>query len=114
MEADWLAKQTAKVNSDSHHSCYAMMGANSKPIKILLWRDQYDRYRKDRIFRNTSYISTYVWNAKGKPVVLREANRKTASAYYQLKLMHGYFKAYVDHPSYSRINFVHNVIPRPC
>lgn len=95
--ADKLAKiATGKRPSRYAKTSYAMIGMVIKSEIKEMWKDCSEKWIKDSKAKNTpNYAKKYSWKLRKQLVTPPNTPRKTASAFYQLKLGHGYFKEYL-------------------
>lgn len=94
--ADKLAKAATTITSTSNQISYAMIGTQIKQKATAEWRDKLEKYdQKNPHKSRTSYRNFYPWKIRSKLIVPRGTARKTASAFYQMKLGHGRFRDYL-------------------
>jgi ribonuclease HI len=95
-KADSLAKLAAKEPPSSDITSLAMTGIKIKQIGTREWQQVLAKYTPNAIHRNpNTYASKYSWKTRKKLSVPTGTRREIASAFYQLKIGHGYNKAYL-------------------
>ncbi|PVH73204.1 hypothetical protein DL98DRAFT_354752, partial [Cadophora sp. DSE1049] len=86
-EADELAKLATKRPPESDETSLALMGIKAKQANNLEWL---------RLLKpNTTYDKTFGWQTRQKLLLPKNTKREVSSAYFQLKLRHGYIKSYL-------------------
>ena len=94
--ADSLAKIAAKEPPFSDITSLAMTGIKIKQIATKEWRQVLSKSTPKVIQHNpNTYAAKYSWKTRKKLSVPMGTRRETASAFYQLKIGHGYNKAYL-------------------
>lgn len=95
--ADALAKAATFIPPSYSTTSFAMLGLRVKQIKTVEWNQKLSKNSlQQRPTTSThSYRKLFRWELKSKLRVPQGTPRQTASALYQLKLGHGYFKAYL-------------------
>lgn len=94
-EADSLAKQAAESAPQENQTSLAMVRVKARSILKEEWLERLASYAEEARSRNPqSYACKYRWRV-GKTLRIPPAEREPASAYYQLKLGHGYLKSYL-------------------
>src|ERR1700727_350455 len=93
-EADKLAKLATKLEPSTNETSFAMLGVKIRQIGITEWRTQLAK--QPRTLNPASYSRIFPWKIQAKIQLPSGTKRELASAYYQLKLGHGYFKAYLN------------------
>jgi ribonuclease HI len=88
-KADELAKQASKRASDSQETSWAMYGLRVKELKSIEWAKAIELADRKKGLRKRSY------KLASKLKVPQGTKRLIASTYYQLRLGHGYLKAYL-------------------
>lgn len=86
--ADDLAKEGSMLPPVSGHTSWTFWRSRARQAVRREWRLQ-------TLKRETFYKETFGWKGKKRLDIPENTARKTASAYYQLKLGHGYFRAYL-------------------
>ena len=71
-----------------------MLGVKIRQIGITEWRTQLAK--QPRTLNLASYSRIFPWKIQAKIQLPSGTKRESASAYYQLKLGHRYFKAYLN------------------
>jgi hypothetical protein len=95
-KADSLAKLAAKEPPSSDITSLAMTGLRIKQIATKEWQQALAKYTPKAIHRNpNTYAAKYSWKTRKKLSVPTGTRREIASAFYQLKIGHGYNKAYL-------------------
>ena len=64
-------------------------------IKLFEWRAMLDQYDQIATTNTTSYKKHFSWKLSSKLQLPTGTRRELASAFYQLKLGHGYLKSYL-------------------
>ena len=95
--ADTLAKAATFERPTSHQTSYAMLGLRMKQQRIREWKHSIEvRSAKSKTSNyHYSYRKRFEWKLQSKMLVPMGTQRKTASAFYQLKLGHGQFRSYL-------------------
>jgi hypothetical protein len=94
--ADSLAKAAAKKTPSTYTTSLAMTGIKIKTLASQEWQQTLTKYTPQAIHHNPStYAAQYSWRIRKKLSVPMGTRWETASAFYQLKLGHGYNKAYL-------------------
>lgn len=73
---------------------FAMLGTKIRQIRIHEWNKHIQDY-KDQRHTTLSYGRLYDLKTRGKVSLPRGTKRELASAYFQLKIGHGYNKSYL-------------------
>jgi hypothetical protein len=96
-KADQLAKAATTIPPSSQHTSFAMLGVKIRQIKNKEWHEKLARYTRNTNPSDNqhSYRKEFPWKISSKPFVPQGTKREIASAFYQLKLGHGYFKSYL-------------------
>ena len=100
-DADRLAKRATKEQPSTERTSLAMLGLWIKKTKMNEWNtalEKHSRKARAKRLRNpnpSSYMAIFPWKPATRVQIPTPTNRTTASAYYQLKIGHGYFKAYL-------------------
>jgi hypothetical protein len=95
-KADSLAKLAAKELPSSDITSLAMTGIKIKQIATKEWQQVLAKYTPTAIHRNpNTYAAKYSWKTRKKLSVPTGTRRETVSTFYQLKIGHGYNKAYL-------------------
>ena len=98
--ADSLAKEATTLPPDpyelsSNETSFVVLGLRIKQARLAEW---YDILRKSDLRPSSnpaSYSRKYSWKTHSKIQLPPRTRRELASAFYQLKLGHGYFKSYL-------------------
>lgn len=99
--ADSLAKSASHLAPDSLDTSYAHLGSQIRKQQSDSWLGLLEN---QRISNNlASYSRKYPWNPRFK-IQLPKTSRKLASAFFQLKLGHGYLKSYLYRLGHSTSN----------
>jgi ribonuclease HI len=95
--ADILAKGATLIRSTNKTMSFAMLGFKIKQIKTTEWKRklQKDTETTHQYNNPHSYRKQFRWCLKSKLMVIADTPRKTAGAFYQLKIGHGYIKSYL-------------------
>ena len=94
--ADELAKEATHLAPYTFYSCLAMTGANIRTQGQAEWLEHVHESTQVAISRNANcYASRYAWRLKKQLSIPPGTKRQHSSAFYQLKIGHGYFKAYL-------------------
>jgi ribonuclease HI len=94
--ADSLAKAAAKKTPSTYTTSLAMTGIKIKTLGSQEWQQTLTKYTPQAIHHNPStYTAQCSWRIRKKLSVPMGTRREIASALYQLKLGHGYNKAYL-------------------
>ncbi|PVH73105.1 hypothetical protein DL98DRAFT_552810 [Cadophora sp. DSE1049] len=99
-KADLLAKVATTIYPTQHQTSFAMIGvkirqkAREEWMKIL----KKDSLATINTTHPLSYKKTFPWKLRTKLSVPRGITREVSSAFYQLKLGHGYFQSYMQRP----------------
>lgn len=105
--ADQLAKSATLISPSLNQTSFAMVGVKIKQQNNLEWRQILEK-NKARSRHHTPYYSYrkhFAWIIRSKLRAPSGTPREVASAFYQLKLGHGYIKAYLhrfNHASNAR------------
>jgi hypothetical protein len=80
-----------------------MLGAKIRQIGITEWRSELAKYTRTASvnLNPASYSRKFPWKIQARIQLPSGTKRELASAYYQLKLGHGYFKAYLNRLGHS-------------
>jgi ribonuclease HI len=92
--ADSLAKAATIVAPSSHTISYAYLGSQIRNIATQEWQEVLDQY--DTLpSRNQAYKKQFLWKLRTKIQLPLGTKRELASAFFQLKLGHGYIRTYL-------------------
>jgi hypothetical protein len=92
--ADSLVKAAAKKTPSTYTTSLALTGIKIKTWASQEWQQTLTKYTPQAIHHNPStYAAQYSWRIRKKLSVPMGTRWETASAFYQLKLGHGYNKA---------------------
>jgi ribonuclease HI len=96
--ADALAKEATKDGLViSETTSYAYLGTEIKKIQTSEQRKEYEIYKKKTMStKRTSYAKTYPLTLTTTIKTPRELPREITSAFYSIKLGHGYFNSYLE------------------
>lgn len=85
---DQLAKEATKLEPDSEETSFAYLSQRARELRQSEWL---------AIASKTSsyYSKTFSWKLQTKVQLPKGTKRELASSYYQLKIGHGYLKAYL-------------------
>lgn len=92
--ADALAKNGTTQPPDKNETSFAMLGMKISQIGTSEWGTLAQAY-KDQRHKGLSYANLYHIKTRGKIALGAGIPREIASAFFQLKLGHGYNKAYM-------------------
>ena len=94
--ADELAKLAAKRTPGTSTTSLAMVGIKIKELASKEWWASLQRYSPKAIEKNpNTYSSRFQWKTGKRLAIPPGTKRELASAFYQLKLGHGYNRAYL-------------------
>jgi ribonuclease HI len=101
--ADALAKQATRIAPSTHHTSFAVLGCKVRELNATEWQamlDQPSRQQNQQNQQNqnqnpNSYRNQFPWRLWTKIQLPPGTKRILASSFYQLKLGHGYIKAYL-------------------
>ena len=87
---DQLAKEATKLEPDSEETSFAYLGQRARELRQSEWLAIASKSS------GLSYYSkTFEWKLQTKVRLPKGTKRELASSYYQLKIGHGYLKAYL-------------------
>jgi hypothetical protein len=89
-----LAKAAAKKTPSTHTTSLAMTGIRIRALVHHEWKQVLTRYTL-QLTNYSTYAAQYSWRIRKKLSIPLGTRQETASAFYQLKLGHGYNKAYL-------------------
>jgi hypothetical protein len=78
-----------------------MLGLKIKELKIKEWYDLLNNAKGKTNYNRFSYKRHFPWHIQSKLRTPAGTPRKIASAFYQLKLGHGYLKSYLQRVKHS-------------
>jgi ribonuclease HI len=94
--ADSLAKSAAKQTPISNITSLAMTGIKIKGLATIDWQKILSKSTPQAVQNNrNSYAATYSWKIGRKLKIPLGTKREIASAFYQLKIGHGYNKGFL-------------------
>ncbi|RDL42413.1 uncharacterized protein BP5553_02392 [Venustampulla echinocandica] len=94
--ADRLAKRATLEEPSSNSTSFAYLGMKIKAIRRAEWLSYLTNYTTNKPNSNpNSYTRKFIWKIGARPLIPPNTKRETASAFYQLKLGHGYLKSYL-------------------
>ncbi|RDL32487.1 uncharacterized protein BP5553_08943 [Venustampulla echinocandica] len=94
--ADRLAKQATLEEPSSNSTSFAYLGMKIKGIRRAEWLSYLTNYTTNKPNSNpNSYTRKFIWKIGARPLIPPNTKREIASAFYQLKLGHGYLKSYL-------------------
>lgn len=99
--ADLLAKSATFIIPQSTKTSFAMLGLKIKELKIKEWYDLLNNAKGKTNYNRFSYKKHFPWRIQSKLRTPAGTPRKIASAFYQLKLGHGYLKSYLQRVKHS-------------
>ena len=95
--ADLTAKKGAFDPAPDFPTSLALIKTKINQIAMDQWNSKYLEYStKARIVNTATYSNQFQAKIQKKIIIPRETKRKIASAFYQLKIGHGYFKSYLN------------------
>ena len=92
-EADKLAKQATCIQPSSNYTSFAFLGIQINKVMKSEYSLFLETNKKSKSL--SSYASRYLYKVSKKILLPSGINRETASSFFQLKLGHGYLKAYL-------------------
>lgn len=96
IEADTLAKMGTEDPPNEVPTSQAFIRAKSRQITSDNWFEDFSKYKEKAQRKNPStYAGQYPVMIKRKMSSYQKVERKIISAFYQLKVGHGYFKSYL-------------------
>jgi ribonuclease HI len=99
---DKLAKEATKLEPISDTTSFAVLGTKIKQASTREWHQILKEAEQKQKSRNPhSYIQQFPWKIRKKIQLALGTKRATASAFFQLKLGHGYIKSYLHRLGYS-------------
>jgi hypothetical protein len=94
--ADQLAKAAAIMHPTSNLTSLALTGIKIKDITHQEWIKVLQQYKDTAVKKNpNTYASKFRWRIRKRLSIPVGTKRKLASTFYQLKMGHGYMKAYL-------------------
>lgn len=95
-EADFLAKEAANQPPTSNTTSFAMMGLRIKAMDNKDWKRIIHKYKKTITTANfRTYTRRFPWQLRKRLIIPQDTPKVISSAFYQLKLGHGYFNSYL-------------------
>ena len=97
-EADRLAKQASFMEPvESCPLSFAFVNLKMEDIKFQKWNRLVENYELKRQEREeySAYTGVFPWQTRRKPWVPSGTRKEICSAFYQLKLGHGFYKSYM-------------------
>lgn len=98
---DKLAKAASYQYPDLEQDSFALLGVKIKQRTRAEWIDILDLYRKGNTQNKRSYSNQFSLNPKSEISIPLNTKREVASAFFQLKLGHGYIKSYLKRLGHS-------------
>ncbi|RAL60377.1 hypothetical protein DID88_000153 [Monilinia fructigena] len=92
--ADKLAKEATTIRPISNETSFGLLGMIVKECASDQWLDTLNQYELIKQTPST-YSKLFPWKIGSKIKLPSGTNRNTASAFFQLKLGHGYIKSYL-------------------
>ena len=99
--ADSLAKEATELVPDSNKTSYAHLGSTIRVTRLREWQTVLDQYDKLPSQNPATYKKQFPWKLGSKILLPLGTKRQLASAFYQLKLGHGYLKSYLHRLGHS-------------
>ena len=94
--ADQLAKAAAIMHPTSNLTSLALTGIKIKDITHQEWIKVLQQYKDTAVKKNpNTYASKFRWRIRKRLSIPVGTKRELASTFYQLKMGHGYMKAYL-------------------
>ena len=93
--ADSLAKSATQLNPESKFDSFAVLGTKIKLIQRNSWIKRISDYIQLPRANLKSYARQYPAQAFSRIRLPRGTKRASTSAFFQLKISHGYFKSYL-------------------
>ncbi|KAF7890727.1 hypothetical protein EAF00_009041 [Botryotinia globosa] len=93
--ADKLAKEATTIRSASNETSFGLLGMIIKEYNNDQWLDTLNQYDLRTNQSNTTYSKLFPWKIGTKIKLPEGTKRNTASAFFQLKIGHGYIKSYL-------------------
>jgi ribonuclease HI len=93
--ADSLAKEATTLTPVSDETSFATLGCKINELRTLEWHTVLAQYDQIPNTNTTSYKKHFWWKLGSKLQLPTGTRRELASAFYQLKLGHGYIKSYL-------------------
>jgi ribonuclease HI len=105
--ADSLAKEATKLAPTDNKTSFAVLGLKINALATQEWLQILSKYRAQALktTNTATYSRTFFpWKLSRKLQLPLGVKRKLASPFYQLKLGHGYFKAYLHRLNHTADN----------
>ncbi|RAL63918.1 hypothetical protein DID88_003106 [Monilinia fructigena] len=93
--ADKLAKEATTIRPISNETSFGLLGMIVKECASDQWLDTLNQYELRSNQPPLTYSKLFPWKIGSKIKLPSGTNRNTASAFFQLKLGHGYIKSYL-------------------
>ncbi|RAL60832.1 hypothetical protein DID88_010157 [Monilinia fructigena] len=93
--ADKLAKEATTIRPISNETSFGLLGMIVKECASDQWLDTLNQYELRSNQTPSTYSKLFPWKIGSKIKLPSGTNRNTASAFFQLKLGHGYIKSYL-------------------
>ena len=97
--ADSLAKEATKQPFlEPTYTSFALLGLKIKGLQAQEWALVVQEYKKKTLVKYANpatYSNIYSWRLSRKLIIPQGTKRLVASAFYQLKIGHGYLKQYL-------------------
>ncbi|APA14966.1 predicted protein [Sclerotinia sclerotiorum 1980 UF-70] len=93
--ADKLAKEATTIQPTSNETSFGLLGMTVKEYASDQWLDTLKQYELRSNQSPSTYSKLFSWKIGSKIKLPSGTTRNTASAFFQLKLGHGYIKSYL-------------------
>ncbi|EDO04694.1 hypothetical protein SS1G_07177 [Sclerotinia sclerotiorum 1980 UF-70] len=93
--ADKLAKEATTIQPTSNETSFGLLGMTVKEYASDQWLDTLKQYELRSNQSPSTYSKLFPWKIGSKIKLPSGTTRNTASAFFQLKLGHGYIKSYL-------------------
>jgi ribonuclease HI len=94
--ADSLAKEATELAPDSDNTSHAHLRSMIREVKFKEWKSVLDKYESLPSQNPIAYKKLFSWKINSKIQLPPGTKRQVASAFYQLKLGHGFLKSYLN------------------
>jgi ribonuclease HI len=99
-----LAKEATTLIPETDKTSFATLGCKINNLTTSEWRSSLNQYNKTTNTNTTSYRNYFIWKLSSKLQIPTKTKRELASAFYQLKIGHGYLKSYLFRLGHSGSN----------
>lgn len=99
--ADSLVKGATNGDPESQETSLALLGLKIKHISSSEWQTTLRERNQDSRPKPSSYSKNYPWRLHSKIQLPRGTKRELVSAFFQLKIGHGYLKSYLHRFNHS-------------